>query len=128
MTKEEAIKHGKDQLEIFGGEHKEFIIKAIQALESQQCEDCISREYLIDKIGDVDGLEGYDNSNLFAKHYMNLVKNAPSVQPQRKKAKWIDCEMDEEITIYRCSECNNYSLTEYPFCNRCGADMREVEE
>ena len=36
MTNEEAIKHGKEQLEIFGGEHKEFIIKTIQAIESQR--------------------------------------------------------------------------------------------
>ena len=33
MTNEEAINHGKEQLEIFGGEHKEFIELAIKALE-----------------------------------------------------------------------------------------------
>lgn len=33
MTNEEAIKHGKEQLEIFGGEHREFIELAIKALE-----------------------------------------------------------------------------------------------
>ena len=33
MTIDEAIKHGKEQLEIFGGEHREFIEIAIKALE-----------------------------------------------------------------------------------------------
>lgn len=33
MTNDEAIKHGKEQLEIFGGEHREFIEIAIKALE-----------------------------------------------------------------------------------------------
>ena len=33
MTREEAIKHGKEQLEIFGGTHRTFIEMAIKALE-----------------------------------------------------------------------------------------------
>jgi len=35
MTREEAIKHGKEQLEVFGGEHLEFILMAIEALEQE---------------------------------------------------------------------------------------------
>lgn len=33
MTREEAIKHGQERLEIYGGEHREFIETAIEALE-----------------------------------------------------------------------------------------------
>ena len=44
MTPQEAIKHGKEQLDIFGGEHQEFIEMAIKALEQQPCEDCVSRQ------------------------------------------------------------------------------------
>ena len=36
MTIEEGIAHGKEQLEIFGGEHAEFIKMAIHALETQK--------------------------------------------------------------------------------------------
>ena len=39
MTREEAIEHGKEQLNIFGGEHREFIEMAIKALEQEPCED-----------------------------------------------------------------------------------------
>lgn len=35
MTREEAIEHAKEQLEIFGGEHREFIELAIKALEQE---------------------------------------------------------------------------------------------
>ena len=35
MTIDEAIAHGKEQLEVFGGEHAEFIKLAIKALEKQ---------------------------------------------------------------------------------------------
>ena len=35
MTIDEAITHGKEQLEVFGGEHSEFIKLAIKALEKQ---------------------------------------------------------------------------------------------
>lgn len=35
MSREEAIAHGKEQLEVFGGEHAEFIKLAIKALEQQ---------------------------------------------------------------------------------------------
>ena len=36
MTIEEGIIHGKEQLEIFGGEYAEFIKMAIHALEMQK--------------------------------------------------------------------------------------------
>ena len=36
MTIEEGIIHGKEQLEIFGGKHAEFIKMAIHALEMQK--------------------------------------------------------------------------------------------
>lgn len=35
MSIQEAIKHGKDQLDIFGGEHREFIELAIKSLEKE---------------------------------------------------------------------------------------------
>ena len=36
MTREEAIAHGKEQLEVFGGEHAEFIKLAIKALDKER--------------------------------------------------------------------------------------------
>lgn len=36
MTLDEAITHGEEQLEIFGGEHTDFINMAIRALKMQK--------------------------------------------------------------------------------------------
>ncbi len=44
MTREEAIKHGKEQLEVFGGEHREFIDMTIKALEQEPILDKIRVE------------------------------------------------------------------------------------
>lgn len=43
MTHEEAIKHFKDQLEVFGGEHHEAMKVAIEALEKQRWIPCSER-------------------------------------------------------------------------------------
>ena len=45
MTVEEAIEYGKDQLEIFGGKHAEFIKIVIHTLEMQKL-----KEPILDKI------------------------------------------------------------------------------
>lgn len=36
MTIDKAIKHGKEQLEIFGGEHNEFIQTAVDTMRKYQ--------------------------------------------------------------------------------------------
>lgn len=36
MTTREAIQHGKEQLDVFGGTHREFIEMAIEALEERK--------------------------------------------------------------------------------------------
>ena len=100
---------------------------AIKVLESQPCEDCISREEAWKRYKEWMKSEYGKTPSEDCLAY-RVIYSLPSVQPQRKKGKWIDYEMDEEITIYRCSECNGYSITKYPFCNRCGADMREEEK
>lgn len=51
----------------------------------------------------------------------------PSAQPERQKGRWIDhpdWQADGECG-FECSECGMGSDTDYPFCMRCGADMRE---
>ena len=40
MTREEAVKHFKEQLDIFGGEHAEAIKVAIEVLKTEGCDGC----------------------------------------------------------------------------------------
>ncbi len=92
------------------------IATAIKALEQQPCEDCISREYLIDKIGSVDELECVENSNLFAKHYMDIVKSAPSVTP-----KFTDTEIQkmQELEQAQLEKAHEFGKAEQQLCDDC---------
>ena len=40
MTREEALEHFKEQLDVFGGEHAEAIKVAIEGLKGEGCEGC----------------------------------------------------------------------------------------
>jgi hypothetical protein len=57
----------------------------------------------------------------------------PTVEPERKKGKWIDEGFYADghgAHAFRCSECGGH-IIEYdadPFCKWCGADMRGEED
>ena len=64
------------------------------------------------------------------------IHNAPTIEPQRKKGRWIKKTIKKKIeNDYLCSECGRHvSLMKgydvrmvYPFCH-CGAEMTEGEE
>lgn len=65
----------------------------------------------------------------------HLIDEQPTIEPERKKGKWINKTIKKRIEYdYSCSECGRHvSVTRgydvrlvYPFCH-CGADMREGE-
>ena len=67
-----------------------------------------------------------------------MIDRAPTIEPDRKKGKWIECDHDKWIVgahTLRCSECNEgYHLRNettiyyWNFCPNCGARMMEGEE
>jgi len=76
---------------------------------------------------DADALEpdaDYDDGEFWAVS-MTQIQNAPTIEPERKKGKWIDIGGN-----LRCSECNIEYPDLYPdydetnFCPNCGAKMR----
>ena len=95
--------------------------------EMDECDDCISRKAAVEAVRDHDWMQA-----VFAIAYM------PSVEPERKKGKWIPFRVidvcgDAPFMEYRCSicerriNCMSDSLSHYPYCH-CGADMREVQD
>lgn len=44
ITREEAIKYGKEQLDVFGGKHAEFIKSVIELLEQEKVGEWIVDE------------------------------------------------------------------------------------
>lgn len=113
MTREEAIAHGKEQLEIFGGEHREFIEMAIKALEQEPCEDAISRQAVLDNIKNGFHWESVNGitAETVLKQVIHDVEIMPSVQPKA----------DETMVSVRPDE-NGY----YP--NVCGMCINNESE
>ena len=65
----------------------------------------------------------------------DMIENAPTIEPQRKKGRWIKKTIKKKIeNDYSCSECGRHVSVMrgydvrlvYPFCH-CGADMTEGE-
>lgn len=59
------------------------------------------------------------------KMFENAIENAPTIEPERKKGKWMQISPEK---IYECSECGQTVMTDdievYKFCHWCGIDMR----
>lgn len=122
---------------------------AIEALEQQPCEDCISRKAVNDFIRSlskwyVKSEDGkFINYGLLYDDVMFGIDQLPSTTPKEKTGKWID-EADREYAhfgqhIYKCSECGKraeyfvggtgvwWDRIKPNFCPNCGAKM-EVSE
>ena len=109
MTREEAIRHGKEQLEIFGGEHREFIDMAIKALSQEPCEDAVSRQAVLDIIDaeawafcDYLIREGRNDEQMPVSHVTSNIRERigdkdelPSVQPKAIEPEAMPEEMVE---------------------------------
>lgn len=113
----------------FVNDYKEALQMAIEALEQEPCEDCISRE-IVKQLYYKDG-------------YIEFSKicNLPSVTPKEKTGRWISFgiqgEIDGQIVkVFACSECgaisifrvSNGNIVNGDLCPNCGAKMQEVEE
>ena len=116
MTREEAkgILEG-DNLNRSSKQEKEALNMAIEALEQEPCEDCISR---------AEALKLVQNKNGYVcpTDFLTL----PSVQPVRKKGNWIS-----NGDMSHCSECGQiiFSVQNwFKCCPKCMADMREGEK
>ena len=92
MTKHEAdVIGGLNMTDQISNEAYKQIMIAAQD-ENEPCEDCISRQAVLDSIH---ANCVYENEyNLTAKHIEDAVKQLPPVNPQKPKSEW---EQDHEI-------------------------------
>lgn len=99
-------------------------------ITNEQLNDFISRKWLMECLE-----EGWFDTEKDYNRMIHLVRDtAPSVQPERKKGKWLlSDEQRREDTdngnyLYFCSNCLRSDIhaktQEVPFCWWCGADMR----
>ncbi len=128
LTKEKVLKNLEDIVR-FGGltmssEFVESVRIAMEAYEQEPCEDCISRQAVIDITAETGALET-----------QRRVMNLPPVQPKAKAGKWI---MKEDNTSFvrqlprRWAECSCCGWScdigiakRYNYCPDCGAKMED---
>ena len=97
--------------------------------KGERMSDLISRQDAIDEIREVYEYEFPTASGEFDKFATviipNLLRNLPSVEPERKKGNWIVKEEDwrKQLEWDECSECGFTTTKQYNFCPNCGADM-----
>ena len=90
--------------------------------------DLINREDVIREFVKNCSIEHVDINNvaIFYETIMKIINSIPSVEPERKKGKWIEDETGCGFWI--CSECGFASEAFganilYPFCPNCGAKL-----
>ena len=119
MTIEEAIKelidasHREAKYGDTNNHYYEIMMRieafdmAIKALEQQPCEDCISREALLDKLEEPMNWTDSEAELQEQRDYegfIELVKSMPSITPTRPKGKWIHWTDDYKDYV-TCSCC-----------------------
>ena len=116
-------------------EYQEAKARAIQALEQQPSEDCISREEAQDLISR--WLSDYllDETREALETINYKVGDMPPVKPERPKGKWIEYKVDIAPHPLHCSLCgfsnhyiSNRYMREFRRCPNCGAEMSGGEE
>lgn len=108
---------------------------AIKALEQQPCEDCISRQAVLDAMNTYDKF-GYTETGCFVRepegdyvpyiHYddvIKCIKNAQPVTPKEKTGHWIERKLPMMIHDWKCDQCRMVTNERTYYCPNCGARM-----
>ena len=131
MTNDEALSilHCPDTVGgLYSEKYGEALGMAMEALEKETCEDCISRQMAIEAMGEQP--LNWTNSlreiaeEMMRQDHVKALKELPSVTPARAKGEWIYLNAQEESYAdwYECSVCHGASYEEN-FCPNCGAEM-----
>jgi hypothetical protein len=110
------------------------ICNNLKALEKEPCEDCISRQAVIDTIEtdcSWDIFNEWGSRTPTGECIINAIKSVPSVEPERKTGKWVHM-----VGWWECDQCHaEYTdmptcmgKVIYEYCPMCGCRMKEVEE
>jgi len=101
--------------------------KIIKSLEQEPCENCISRQAVLEWLKDKDFIKTKNQEENARRELADL----PSVTPQPKIGHWIDI-MVGDMPAQACARCNTFYPLAYTggghkYCPNCGAKM-EVSE
>ena len=140
MTREEAINkltNARYADEFQGDEELTTAhLMAIKALEQGPCEDCVSRQAMLD-LAETIQTDDFSGNEILDVVEVNDIKDLPPVIPTRKKGKWIFTKtiFDKHGYTVECSSCYKKWKTydeirwrkENKYCPNCGAEMESEE-
>jgi hypothetical protein len=109
------------------GQQAEYLRMSIEALEQEPCEDCISRQVVMNAL--CDGCELFKNGEQTCHskcEEYHFLATLPSVTPQPKIGHWIK-EWNIDHFEQVCSECGCGEHFKSNYCPNCGAKMAESE-
>lgn len=116
---------------------KDAMRAAIEILEQEQCEDCISRREAIKMFTynyKGERIPDYDCDNfpvqIYVKTVKEMLRELPPVTPQPKVGQWEWNQYDANPKIgnFHCSLCHSIGRTYFDYCPYCGAKMGGEEE
>ena len=97
-------------------------IANLKALEQKPCDDCISRQAVLDL-----AKKGVLISNGNYESVCKAINELPSVNPQPKTGHWIGEENFDGSIWYMCDNCKEFEYVNTNYCPNCGTKM-EVSE
>ena len=128
MTREEAIEYLKRADITVGQKIKtktaEALEMAIEALQTELCEDCISRQEVLHLPRRP--LHNYWSETVGDVIYVEDIEELPSVQSEQKMGKW-DYKTMNYPFYWECNICKHSFKTDFNYCPNCGAKMAESE-
>ena len=123
LGKEKGLDIALDILDKYTEEGNEKIIRDLPSVTPQPCDDCISRQAVLDINERYCGeMPGYVNHEIWKE-----IKVLQSVTPHQKMVRWIE-HFDESGKWYECDQCHTDWGGYVNYCPNCGAKMQEVEE
>lgn len=105
---------------------EEILRSANEALDQEQCEDCIRRSDIGLTDFEIVMCNGDYKEGL--KMLLDKIEKAPSVTSIPKMGKWIKVIEENGHAFYLCSVCKEGTDENYDWCPYCGARMREDKE
>ena len=132
MTREEILQTFSDINLVYNNCSKYDTLKRMLDELTEPCEDCISRQAVLDTLDTSDKFMDEDRT---VDTYKSLLKECyevlPSVTPKQKMGHWEICE-DADGIYGVCDICGKdadftHYGDAYPYCPNCGAKMEESE-
>lgn len=112
---------------------------AIEALEQQPCDDCVSRQAVLDGLASIAKVKARsDAQKSLMGRIMFFVEQLPPVTPKEKTGHWIKYSIPRcGEQHYQCTSCGYYInfgqwgevyTKQFKYCPSCSAKMIEPQE